>query len=470
MKLRTVLGLGLLAAGLLAAQEPVPPPAAAPAEAPAVAAGPGFDVEEATRAYLDRLTPEQKARSDAYFEGGYWLQLWGLLYGLGVAWAFLGTGLSRRMKAAAERLTRRRPLRTWLYAAQYIVLATLLSFPLTVYRDFFREHQYDLATQTFSQWLRDQAVGLAVGTVLFPLLAVALYGVFRKAPRSWWLWGAGVAIVFLVFVLLIAPVYIDPLFNEYEPLADERVKEEILSLARASGIATEDVWQFDASRQTTRVSANVSGFLGTMRIRLNDNLLERCTLPEIKAVMGHEIGHYALHHIYEAIVFFGVVLVAGFAFLRWGFERARSRWGERWGIAGIDDVGGLPLLAALLAVFFFTLTPVLNTFVRTDEAEADLYGLQAAREPDGFAEVALKLGEYRKLEPGPIEEWIFFDHPSGRARIELAMRWTAEPGGRRGNGAAELARPRPPGEALFADGFESGDAAAWSQVVNEDEQ
>jgi STE24 endopeptidase len=185
------------------------------------------------------------------------------------------------------------------------------------------------------------------------------------------------------------------------------------------------VFRFDASRQTTRISANVSGFLGTMRIRLNDNLLERCTLPEIKAVMGHEIGHYALNHVYEGIIFFGVVLAFGFAFLSRSFEWARLRWGGRWGVAGVDDVTGLPLFAALLSVYFFAIGPFLATYVRVNEAEADIYGLQAAREPEGFAEVSLKLSEYRKLAPGPVEEWIFFDHPSGRSRIRMAMEWRA---------------------------------------------
>jgi len=388
--------------------------------------GTAFDPAAATRAYLDRMTPEKKARSDAYFEGGYWLQLWGFLYGLAVAWLLLGSGLSRRFRDWALRRSRLLPVAQWLYAAGYVLLVAVLTFPLNVYQGFFREHQYDLATQTFPQWMRDQFVGLAVSLVLFPLLLVALYAVFRKAPRTWWLWGGAISVLFLVFVILIAPVYIDPLFNKYKPLEDARVKDEILSLARASGIETDDVWEFDASRQTTRVSANVSGFMGTMRVRLNDNLLNRCTLPEIKAVMGHEIGHYALNHVYELILDFGLAYVLGFAFLSWSFERARRRWGAGWGVTDITDIAGLPLLVAVFSVFFFILTPVQNNMIRVNEAEADRYGLQAAREPDGFAEIALKLGEYRKLEPGPFEEWFFYDHPSGRSRIKMAMEWKAE--------------------------------------------
>ena len=385
-----------------------------------------FDVATETRAYLDRLTPEERERSDSYFEGGYWLQLWGILYTLGVTWLILGTGLSARMRDLAHKLGRWRPLQTVLYVLQYLVVATVLFFPLTLYQGFFREHKYGLATQSFAPWLSDQLLGLVVSAIMLSLLLVPLYAVFRRAPRTWWAWGAVIGVVFMIFAILIAPVYIDPLFNTYVALEDPEVKEPILSLARASGIDADRVYQFDASRQHNRISANVSGFAGTMAIRLNDNLLERCTLPEIEAVMAHEIGHYALNHIYESIIFLGVVLVLGLLFVRWGFDRAIARWGARWRVDGIGDVAGLPLLSAMFSIYFFLGTPFLNSYIRVNEAEADMFALHASRQPEGFAEVALKLGEYRKLDPGPIEEWIFYDHPSGRARIEMAMRWRKE--------------------------------------------
>jgi STE24 endopeptidase len=182
----------------------------------------------------------------------------------------------------------------------------------------------------------------------------------------------------------------------------------------------------DASRQTSRVSANVSGLFGTTRIALNDNLLRRVSPAGVEAAMGHEMGHYVLDHVYKKILYFTVVLIVGFAFLRWAFDRAMARWGERWEIRGVADPASLPLLAVLFSFYLFVITPFDNTFTRTNEAEADIFGLNAAREPDGMAEVAMKLSEYRKLAPGPMEEWIFFDHPSGRSRILMAMRWKAE--------------------------------------------
>lgn len=418
------------------AQEPAA--TAAPAAASAAAAATAFDPIAATESYLARMSPEQRERSDAYFEGGYWIQLWGFLYGLGVAALLLFTGLSARLRDLARGRRRRPALATALYWCLYLPATTLLAFPLTVYTDFFREHRYGLATQTFGAWLGDQAKGLGVGLVMGALFLPLLYAIFRRLPHRWPLWGAVAGVGFLMFGSLVAPVFIFPVFNEYKPLADEQVEAPILSLARANGIPVSEVWEVDASRQTTRVSANVSGFLGTERITLNDNLLNRSTLPEIEAVMAHEMGHYVLNHVYEGILEFGLVIVAGFFFLRRGMDWALARWGARWRLEGVADPASLPLLVAVFSVFFFVMTPVTNTIIRVNEAEADIFGLNAAGQPDGFAEAALKLGEYRKMAPGPLEEALLFDHPSGRSRILMAMRWKAE------HGAAGRAETAPP--------------------------
>lgn len=416
-------GLGQ-GAGANAALRQVPLPLSSPSTKPA--AGEHFDVEAATNAYLAKVPPDKRARSDAYFEGGYWLMLWDFLAGAAVCLLVLATGLSKGMRDFAERLTRFKPLHTLFYWVQFFLLASVLLFPLELYEGFIREHKYGLSTQTFGAWFGDELKGLALGTVLGGLLVMMLYGVVRRMPRTWWIWGSVVTIVFSIFVMLIAPICIAPLFNKYTKLEVPAIKQPILSMARANGIPASEVYVVDASRQSTRVSANVSGFLGTERITLNDNLLRRCSLAEIEAVMGHEMGHYVLHHIYNGLLFFGALIVLGFAYLRSASQWALRRWGERWGLRGFDDVAALPLLALLISLFFFVLTPITNTYIRTQEYEADIFGLNASHQPDGEAEVDLKLGEYRKLDPGPVEEFIFFDHPSGRTRIRAAMRWKAE--------------------------------------------
>jgi STE24 endopeptidase len=390
------------------------------------AAGPSFDVNAAVNAYLAKMPSAQRARSDAYFEGGYWLLLWDFLSTVFVMWLLLHFRWSARTRNLAERITRFRPLQTALYWIQFMIVASVLTFPLSVYEGYFREHKYGLLNQTFGPWMRDQAVGLAVGLVLGAILIVPLFGLVRRLGSSWWVWGATLIIVFFAFVSLIAPVYISPLFNQYKKLEDPQIKDPILSMARANGIPATDVYEFDASRQSNRVSANVSGFASTQRISLNDNLLKRCTLPEIETTMGHEMGHYVLNHAYKGLVMIGVVIVIGCAFLHWGISFALARWGAQWEVRGITDVAVLPLAVIVFSLYFFLMTPVTNSITRTMEFEADMYGLNAARQPDGEANVDLMLGEYRKLDPGPVEEFLFFDHPSGRTRITAAMRWKAE--------------------------------------------
>ena len=272
----------------------------------------------------------------------------------------------------------------------------------------------------------DQGKGLIVSAILGGLLAVILFGIVRKLPRTWWIWGAVATFLFIVFVALIGPVYLQPIFNKITRLDDPKVTAPILSLARANGIPAKEVYEIDASRQTTRMSANVSGFAGTMRITLNDNLLRRGSPEEIQSVMGHEMGHYVLHHISKDMLFFLIVIVSSFALLRWSLGWSLARWGEKWRIHGIGDPAILPLVVLIGSTLIFILTPILNTETRTNEFEADMYGLNASRQPDGFAQAAIHLGEYRKMRPGPVEEFIFFDHPSGYNRIYAAMRWKAE--------------------------------------------
>jgi STE24 endopeptidase len=394
-----------------------------PAEA---RASPHFDATAATNAYLAQIPADKTARSDAYFEGGYWLILWDFLYGVVVALLLLNFRWSARMRDLAERVTRFKPVHTFVYWLQYLVLISILVFPLTVYEDYFREHKYGLATQTFGPWMEDQVKDLGVGLVLGGLLTMLLFGVVRRLPRTWWIWGAAVTAVFFIFTVLISPVYIVPIFNKVTRLDDPKIVDPILSMARANGIPAKDVYEIDASRQTTRISANVSGFANTMRITLNDNLLRRGSPEEIQAVMGHEMGHYVMHHIYNGIMFLSIMIVLAFVYLRWALDWALQRWSEKWQIRGVGDTAVLPLVVLLAAIFGFVVTPVMNTFTRTQEYEADMYGLNTSRQPDGEAQADIHLGEYRKMNPGPIEEVIFFDHPSGRNRIYAAMRWKAE--------------------------------------------
>lgn len=384
-----------------------------------------FDTENAIQNYLNTMSPEEKEKSDAYFEGGYWLLIVGLIMEIIVAWIFLSLGLSKWIKKMASRF-KNINLQNLAYAFMYLLFAYILSFPLNIYTSFFREHKFDLSNMTFGEWLSEDLIGLAMMIVVGSLLLMVLYIVIRKVQKSWWIWGSAILTLFLIFAMFVSPVFISPIFNDYKPLEEGEVREEILSMARANGVPADNVYMFDASKQSSRISANVSGLGSTIRISLNDNLLNQCSIEEIKAVMAHELGHYVLNHIYEMIIYFGLIIFIGFAFINWLFKKAINKYGDKWGVNSIADIGGLPLFIFLFSFYFFIATPVTNNIIRSNEVEADYFGLNTAREPDGFASVAMKLSTYRKINPGKWEEIIFFDHPSGNTRVSTAMKWKAE--------------------------------------------
>lgn len=381
------------------------------------------DAKLATQAYLDRLPKEAVQRANDYDEGGYWLPVWELLLGLALTALLLGRRRSARLRDWAQRLGRHGLLRDGIYGGVYGLLAGLLLLPLSFYRDYWREHAYGMSTQSAVDWWIEWGIGWGLEIVGTAIAVALLYAVFRRAGERWWLWGAAACSALLALLLLVHPVLVDPLFNTYKPLEPGPVRTAVLSMAHATGVPADEVYAFDASRQTKRISANVSGLGATAAIRLNDNLLNHTSLPEIRAVMAHELGHYVLNHGPKMLMQFGLLILFGLLFCNAAMRGLFARYGARWGTQSVADVASLPLLSAVFAVFMLLATPVFNTIIRTQEIEADRFGLHLARDPHGFAEVMLKLADYRKPDPGALEEFVFFHHPSARHRIHDAMRW-----------------------------------------------
>jgi STE24 endopeptidase len=426
-----------IGAGTLAMAQDLPPsqqlpPVAAPtvkvqtSQLPALDTTPQFDAVSATNAYLARVEGAARTRSDAYTDGGYVWMLVDFLYGLLIAGLLLWLKISARIRDWAEERTRNRTYQVMIYGAIYLGIVTAATLPVSIYEGFVREHAFGLSNQTFLQWLGDFAKSFGLALIATLIGLPIFYAAVRRARERWWLWGAAIVIAFSVLVQVIAPVFIAPLFNNYTPLPDSPLKQQIESLARANGIAADNIWLVDASRQSTRISANVSGFLGTTRISLNDNLLKRGTPDEVLAVLGHEMGHYVMGHMLRGILLMGLVTLIGFWAVAFAFRLSTGLMGGNWQVREPDDVAGLPLLVALMSIYLFIATPVTNSITRSMENEADIFGVNAVRKPDAFASVVLKLADYRKLDPGPMEETVLYDHPSGRTRIFTMMRWKKE--------------------------------------------
>lgn len=391
---------------------------------PSAAHAAGFDVETATRAWLDTLQGPARAKSDAYFEGGYWLILWGAAVSVLVDGLLLRFGLSARFRSWGERMFKAKAGVTGITALCYTLAGTILTLPSLIYTRFMREKQYDLMNQSFGEWLLDQGKDVGIDLIIVPLIAMAVYGVIRRFPKNWWALATGVIAGFLALGMLVGPVFISPLFNTYTELPAGPIRDRIVAMATSKDIPAEHIYLFDASKQSKRISGNVSGIGPTIRISLNDNLLNRSSPQEVAAVMGHEMGHYKLNHAWRNFLFFALLAALMLFLVSHIAPRLIARYGAKWG--GIRDVGdpaSMPVLGILFALFGLVATPLTNTLIRVDESEADAFGLDVAQEPDAFASIAMKLSEYRKIEPGPVEETLFFDHPSGETRVRMSMQW-----------------------------------------------
>jgi STE24 endopeptidase len=388
--------------------------------------GPTFDAARATDAYVATIPAAEREKSDAYFEGGYWIEAWGVVITVLIAWLLLGTRLSARLRDFSERRTRFRFLQVLLYGIAFLLALFILTLPWTLYTDYYREHLYGMSNQTLGEFLVEWVIGLVLTVAIMAFAIAGLYAIVRRVRKRWVYWATGVTALFMLFVILINPVFVAPLFNDYKSLPDGALRDSILALAHANDVPADDVYWYDASRQTKRISANVSGIAGTTRISLNDNLLKETSDREIRAVMAHEMGHYVLNHSLWLPLAIALVLGVGYWAVNRLFEKFHRRHGERWGVRDLADPAGLPLAMAIFSVVMLLLSPVRNSIVRISEMQADAFGLEAAQEPHGFASVSMRLARYRKIEPGALEEVIFYDHPSGRARVERAMRWLAE--------------------------------------------
>jgi len=388
--------------------------------------GRDFDVARAANAYLATVPAAEREKSDAYFEGGYWIEAWGTLIAVLLAWLLLRVRFAARLRDRAARRGRGWLLQALVVAAGVLLAFAILTLPWTIYTEYIREHQYDLSNYSMGGYLREWAINVALSTVFGGLVITGIYATIRRVRERWIYWATAVTGFFVLFVTLIEPVFIAPIFNDYRSLPPGEMRNSILTLAHETGISADDVYWFDASKQTKRISANVAGLAGTTRIALNDNLMNGTTLPEIRAVMGHEMGHYKLNHGLWLTLAFALAFGFGYWVIHRMFGRFQRRYGDPWDVRDLSDPAGLPLAMAIFAVVMYLLTPFTNSIVRTAESQADAFGLDAAREPHGFASVSMRLSTYRKLDPSPIEEVIFYDHPSGRARVSRAMNWLAD--------------------------------------------
>ena len=379
-----------------------------------------FDPNAATARYIDSLGPAALQKAHDYTVGKEWMLLWGLIVAAVVTWLIVRSGVLDRVEAGISE--RRRNLRAFVVSLVYLLVSAVLTLPWTIYASWWREKGYDRTSQPFGDFLWQNLLATLIGVLITALFLMGVYWLIRRAGKTWWLWSGGLAAVGLAFVFLVSPILIEPLFNKYEPVPPGQVRDAVVEMAGRAGVPPERVFMYNGSRQSNNFTANAGGVGNTARVAISDVALKNASLDEVRAVTGHEIGHYVLKHTWWALLVFSLLAVVLF----WIADRTFPRFARAFGTnAPIGDPRSVPVLMFMVSFFSLLATPLTNTFGRTLETQADRYSLETENRPDALSTALVKTAEYRYPRPNAVEEFIFYDHPSVERRVRMAMEWKA---------------------------------------------
>lgn len=384
----------------------------------------GFQPAASTQAYLAQIPPHVRQRASDYTHGNHWLLGFGAVVVILINLLVLRSGMLEKIGRRLER-ARVRPwvISMWVFAG-YFAAMRLLGLPWAAYANWWREVDYGVSHQGDGAWLAESLVSAVFSCVVLGVMVVLLYAVIRLSPRKWWLWSSLVTSSVIFFVMVIAPGVLEPAFNDYVPLASGRNYDIVEALAADAGIPPEHVVSYDGSKQSNNYTAHVAGLFGTTRIAISDALLDKASEAELRAVVGHEIGHFVLHHeLWMTLLY--IVLMTFVFWLTHHFYRPLACMLHAPHLAWLADPAGLPVIAIIVTVAFLLLTPVTNGVTRFVESQADDYSLRHVQEPDGMATGLLRSANYSAADPGRLEEWLFYDHPSIARRIDATIAWKA---------------------------------------------
>jgi STE24 endopeptidase len=365
--------------------------------------------------------PEPTPTALRYHYSG--LVLWGIniVWGLAIPALFLFTGFSARIRTWAQAIGRKWFFVVGLYFAIFSVISFLIDLPLTYYQGFVRQHAYGLSNQTLGKWVGDSLIGLAVGIVIGFLFLWVPYLLLKRSPRRWWLYTGLLMIPFLILMILVQPIWIDPLFNKFGPMKNKALEANILALAERSGIEGGRVYEVAKSEDTKVLNAYVTGFGNTKRIVLWDTTIAKLNEQELLFVMGHEMGHYVLGHVWKSILFFAAVIMATLFAIHKTAGWLIGKYQHRFGFSQLSDVASLPLILLLFSVYLLVITPGVMAFTRFNEHESDRFGLEILQNNHAAATAFVKLQTENLGVPRP--HWLVrlwqASHPTLGERIDF---------------------------------------------------
>jgi len=375
------------------------------------------------------LTPELYKKAKTLGRIRFSFRVFSFFYGLFVLWFILQRNYSATFRDWAESASRKRYLQALVYASLLIAAISLLELPLDLFNEILFK-RYGISIQSWGSWTGDWLKVLALSILVGTLLTLLLYAVIRRSPRRWWLYFWLIANPILLFVFFLQPYVIDPMFNEFRPLASKApaIVPQLQLIARRAGIEIppERMFWMMASNKTIYCNAYVTGFGASKRIVIWDTCFTSETTDGILTTFGHELGHYALGHIWKGLAFFStmafVLLYLGWRSIDWLIAKR----GETWSIRGVDDCAALPALLLLVTLYGFAAEVAGNNFSRFIENQADVYGLEVTHgivsDPGQASAISFqKFGETVFVDPAPNPAYVFlfFDHPTVADRIHL---------------------------------------------------
>ena len=353
--------------------------------------------------------------------------LWGIETALGllIPALLLITGFSARLGRWAQRVGRRWLPTIAVYALLFTVITALLTLPVAYYGGYLRQHAYGLSNQSLDKWLSDWLKGVAVSGLGLSLVLWIPYLLLRKSPKRWWLWAGLATIPIATLTLVIAPVWVDPLFNEFGPMKDKALERRILVLAERAGIQESRVYQVNKSVDTKAVNAYVTGVGTTKRIVLWDTLLDKLEPNQVLFVTAHEIGHFVLQHTLAFILGAALLATASLYVVHRVSGKVISRYSRRFGFDRLTDIGSFPLLLLLGSLVSLILAPAVLAFNRYQEREADRFALEITRDNRAAATTFVRLQEENLTLPRPGRLYTLWrgSHPSLSDRVDFANRY-----------------------------------------------
>ena len=371
------------------------------------------------------VVPEASQEAMRYYNSGNVLWIVGQVWSLAVPLLFLLWGLTGKISRFAQKWGRNWYFTIVVYLAIYLAISQILSFPLDFYADYLRQHAFGLSTQSFGRWIANYGKSFVVGLIGAFAFIWIFYLVLKKSPRRWWFYGSLVSISIIFILSLIQPIWIDPLFNKFGPMKDKQLEEKILTLASKAGIKGGRVFEVDKSEDTKMLNAYVVGLGSTKRIVLWDTTIQALTSDQILFVMGHEMGHYILNHIWWGMGYFAVLTFIVFYLIYRSAHFLLQKYQHRFGFQELSNIGSVPLFLLLINVFMLLTTPLSNGISRYFEHEADRFGLEITQnnQAAGEAFIVLQQQNLANPRPGPLYNIWRNTHPSLGDRVDFCNRY-----------------------------------------------